>query len=209
MNYLAHAFLGSHSEAELVGQLIADEIKGNQFERYPRDLAIGIQMHRWIDHTTDESPHLSNIKQTLRPVTGKFTGIALDVIMDHFLSIHWNRYHPLPLSEFISHVYTTLVKYRAHWTPMGTYRLEKMIEQNWLQRYQTLEGIELTMRQMTLRKPILKPLLETQQLIENHKTALDQAFHLLIHDLFVGYKSKINTFATLPPESLYKDGYAK
>jgi hypothetical protein len=65
------------------------------------------------------------------------------------------------------------------------------------------------MRQMTLRKPILKPLLETQQLIENHKTALDQAFHLLIHDLFVGYKSKINTFATLPPESLYKDGYAK
>jgi acyl carrier protein phosphodiesterase len=209
MNYLAHALLGCHSEAELVGQLIADEIKGRQYERYPNDLAIGIQMHRWIDHATDESPHLAAIKQTLRPYTGKFTGIALDVIMDHFLSIHWHQYHTLPLSEFISHVYATLLNHRIHWTPLGTYRLEKMIEQNWLERYQTLEGIELTMKQMALRKPMLQPLLQTPQLIEDHRIALDKAFHVLIHDLIVGYKSKINTFATLPPESLYKDGQAK
>jgi acyl carrier protein phosphodiesterase len=209
MNYLAHAFLGQKHELELVGQLIADEIKGKSYLNLPLEIQIGIRMHRWVDQTTDQSPHLTQAKILLQPTLGRLAGIALDIIMDHYLSIHWLNYNSNTLDIFIGQIYETLERHRAYWINTGGLRISKMIEQDWLNRYKSLSGIALTMNEMAKRKPMLSPLQHSLQLIEKHYITFENAFHLLIHELIVGYKSKINTFATLPPECRYKDGQAK
>jgi acyl carrier protein phosphodiesterase len=197
MNYLAHAYLGRNRPGEMVGQIMADEIKGKQYLRYSPEIQQGILMHRWVDLTTDESKHLNEVKTIFRPHTGRITGIALDVIMDHFLSIHWSSYHSQPLDSFITEVYQRLNFWRDVWEPTSGERISKLIEQNWLHRYHSIEGLALTMNAMANRKTMLEPLKKCPQLIEKHWVELDYAFHLLIHELNVGYKSKINTFATL------------
>ncbi|MEN9639245.1 MAG: hypothetical protein RLZZ262_1113 [Bacteroidota bacterium] len=209
MNYLAHAFLGSSDDGERVGQLIADEIKGKQHQLFPPGLQRGILMHRWVDATTDNSPHLEEVKDLLQNTTGRVTPIAIDVIMDYFLSIHWNQYHPQPLPEFISQTYAILEQHRTYWPTNGIIRLKYLIDDDWLSRYSSLNGIHLTMNQMAQRKPFLKALPEAIHVIENHAITFEKAFHLLIHELIVGYKNKINTFATLPLIYRYKDGQAK
>jgi acyl carrier protein phosphodiesterase len=199
MNYLAHAFLGRSSPGEMVGQLLADEIKGRNLSAYPLEIQRGIVMHRWVDSHTDSTPALDDIKTLWRPHLGRITGIALDVTMDYYLSIHWQQYIDLPLADFIREVYIHLAANQLHWHTRGRFRLEKMIEQDWLSRYARLDGIALTMNQMAMRNALLKPLLQTPQLIDKHNITIEKCFHLLIHELIVGYQSKINTFATLPP----------
>jgi acyl carrier protein phosphodiesterase len=199
MNYLAHAFLGRSKPGELVGQLLADEIKGRNLSAYPLDIQRGIVMHRWVDSHTDSSPALDEIKTLWRPHLGRITGIALDVTMDYYLSIHWQQYCDTPLTDFIKVVYSHLEANQSHWHPRGRFRLEKMIEQDWLSRYARLEGIALTLNQMANRSTLLKPLLQTPQLIDKHSMTIEKSFHVLIRELILGYKSKINTFATLPP----------
>ncbi len=199
MNYLAHAFLGSNSDDERIGQLLADDIKGKQYSTYPEGIQRGILMHRWVDATTDKSQHLDEVKNALYTTTGRVTPIALDVIMDHFLCKHWASYHPDPLPEFIRSTYALLEKNREWWPAKSIFRLEKMIEHDWLSRYTTTEGIELTLRQMAQRKNVLAPLPKAIHVVEKQSIAFEKAFHRLIQELIVGYKSKINTFATLPP----------
>jgi acyl carrier protein phosphodiesterase len=198
MNYLAHAFLGRTSPGELVGQLLADEIKGGNLSAYPTDIQRGIFMHRWIDAHTDSTAALAEIKSLWRPHLGRITGIALDVTMDYYLSIHWQRYCDISRADFISAVYDLLTLNRSFWHSRSQFRLEKMLEQDWLSRYSSLDGISLTMNQMANRKAILEPLRQTTQLIQKHDITLEKSFHLLIQELIVGYQSKINTFATLP-----------
>ena len=199
MNYLAHVFLGSSSHEERVGQLLADEVKGMQYRTFPAGVQRGILMHRWVDATTDSSPHLEQAKKLLHGTTGRVTPIALDVIMDHFMSVHWDQYHSEPLPEFIATTYSVLEEHRPLWPAKSAFRLEHLIQNDWLGRYATLDGIALTMKQMAQRKSILHPLPESLQVVEKHRITFENTFHLLIRELIVGYKSKINTFATLPP----------
>lgn len=199
MNYLAHAFLGSSHNEERIGQLLADEVKGLQYRSFPAGVQRGILMHRWVDATTDSSPHLDQVKKLLYSTTGRVTPIALDVIMDHFMSVFWNHYHSEPLGQFIATTYTLLEEHRPLWPEKGVFRLEHMIQNDWLGRYSTWDGIALTMKQMAHRKPLLQPLPDSIQVAEKHYITFENTFHLLIQELIVGYKSKINTFATLPP----------
>jgi acyl carrier protein phosphodiesterase len=49
MNHLAHLYLSSDKEEEMVGQFIADAVKGNDFNLYSPDIRQGILLHRWVD----------------------------------------------------------------------------------------------------------------------------------------------------------------
>jgi len=57
VNYLAHAFLSNNNADLLIGNFIADHLRGNNFEGYSQEVQKGILLHRKIDEFTDNHPN--------------------------------------------------------------------------------------------------------------------------------------------------------
>ena len=154
MNYLAHLFLSGDDQELMIGNFIADSVKGKPSdELYSPGVIRGIQIHRKIDTFTDAHPIvLSSIKR-LRERHGKFAGIVVDIGYDHFLAKHWNRYSSIELYEYVHDCYSLLLRHR-HELPEKVQRfLPYMIKSNWLYHYRTLEGIDKVFKGMAKRTP--------------------------------------------------------
>src|SRR5436190_1400278 len=112
MNFLAHAYLSGGDEKILVGNFIGDFVKGRQeLQRFEERVRKGIELHRSIDEFTDRHPVVGETKNRLRPKYGHYSGVISDVFYDHYLAANWSLYHPSPLGEFASGVYSTVAKH--------------------------------------------------------------------------------------------------
>lgn len=61
MNYLAHALLSNNNKGLLIGNFIADHIRGNDFKNFPEEVIKGILLHRRIDTFTDSHPEFKKV----------------------------------------------------------------------------------------------------------------------------------------------------
>lgn len=86
MNFLAHAYLSFGNSETLIGNMIADQIKGKQIEQYPNAIQHGIHIHREIDSFTDKHPITQDATKLLQSTAGRYSGAFLDVAYDHFLA---------------------------------------------------------------------------------------------------------------------------
>ena len=57
MNYLAHLYLSGKNEDILIGNFIADSVKGSKYKNYPTEIQRGVVLHRQIDTHTDAHPN--------------------------------------------------------------------------------------------------------------------------------------------------------
>ena len=90
MNFLAHALLSCHgSDDFLYGNLIADGVKGINLEAWPAAVASGIRHHRQVDAAIDRHAEVLRLLQSAPRAQRRYTGIALDLIWDHFLASHY------------------------------------------------------------------------------------------------------------------------
>lgn len=86
MNYLAHAYLSFNNPEILIGNLIADCVKGKQRYTFSEGIQQGIQLHRKIDEYTDNHPIIKEIQKLYTSSAGRYNGVFLDVTFDHFLA---------------------------------------------------------------------------------------------------------------------------
>ncbi|MDP4587338.1 MAG: ACP phosphodiesterase [Flavobacteriales bacterium] len=142
MNYLAHFYLSQNNPGVVVGNLLGDFIKGRHFEYFPKPIYNGIVLHRFIDDYTDHFPANEATKELLRPITGKFAGVAMDLIHDHCLGLTWPVWSEQSLPEFVSWVHQSLEAQVEYLTPEAKNLLQAMIKYQWLLRYSTFEGLE-------------------------------------------------------------------
>jgi len=183
MNYLAHAFLADTSEEFLIGSLIGDFVKGAVRKRYSNEVTQGIIFHRKIDAFTDshrmivESRHLFSGKQR------RYAGIVLDICCDHFLSRHWSIYSDTQLADFISWVYVVLQKHALILPQRFQSVLPRMLQQNWLACYRSLQGVEMTLERISRRIAHDIHLNEAMRDIQNNYKNLERNFLVFFPDL--------------------------
>ncbi|GAA4409653.1 acyl carrier protein phosphodiesterase [Nibrella viscosa] len=154
MNILAHAYLSGRHESLIVGNFIADFIKGNPAN--PRhgltaDEQAGVWLHRAIDEYTDAHAQVAAVRQLLYPRCHKYAGVAVDIFFDHFLALNLKASPVDSLSEFRTFVYDVL---QRHWDrlPPGADRMaEAMIRYDWLSHYQSTEGIDRSLKGLSRR----------------------------------------------------------
>jgi acyl carrier protein phosphodiesterase len=102
MNFLAHAYLSFDQDEILIGNFIADFIRGKEIENYPKKIQVGIHLHRAIDAFTDSHPLVKEVQTHLRPRFGHYARVISDVFFDYFLAKNWGKYfniqqpHSLP-----------------------------------------------------------------------------------------------------------------
>jgi acyl carrier protein phosphodiesterase len=141
MNFLAHFYLAYGNEQRLLGQFIADSVKGRYYEEYPEIVREGIREHRLIDRLTEVSEGPMALRAFLRPHCGLLSPVAVDMLLDHVLAKKWHDYHKVPLAEFASNCYQSLESNEALIPERMKEALFYMIKYDWLSAYATKEGI--------------------------------------------------------------------
>jgi len=151
LNYLAHLFLAGTNPEFILGNFIADHVKGSDILKYSETVKKGISMHRAIDTYTDHHPVVKQSIARLRADFHKYAGVIVDMYYDHFLSANWDEYSPIDLPSFTKTRYDTLNIFQAI-LPMRSARLLFYMEkQNWLLSYSSFDGMQQAFNGMSRR----------------------------------------------------------
>jgi acyl carrier protein phosphodiesterase len=151
VNFLAHAYLSGGEKDLIIGNFIADSVKGKDYSMYREGIVKGILLHRKIDSFTDQHPIVFQTKIILRPYFGKYSSVVSDIYFDHFLALYWNEFSSEPLLGFTEYVYR-IIKEELSVLPKDVqYYFPYMVKNNWLYNYQTFYGMERVFEGMSRR----------------------------------------------------------
>lgn len=151
MNFLAHLYLSGKEEDVIIGNFVADAVKGNSLHRFPEGMERGIRLHREIDHYTDQHPVFRESKSRLAPKYRMYSGVIVDLYYDHFLAKYWNDFSREDLEQYVARTYFLLMR-RFHLLPPRSKRiLPYMITQNWLVGYRDLTMLQKVFDGMSRR----------------------------------------------------------
>ncbi|MGV8945356.1 MAG: ACP phosphodiesterase [Lutibacter sp.] len=183
MNFLAHLFLSKNNKNILIGNFIADAIKGKDHENYPKEIQSGILLHRAIDYYTDTHPIVRKSKRRLHERYDHYAGVIIDILYDHFLAKNWRNYSEIPLTIYADNVYSFLQDNIETFPTEIQKLLPFMVEHNWLVSYASLEGIEKVLIGMNKRtKGISKMDMAIGDLVQ-HYDEFESDFTIFFKDL--------------------------
>ncbi len=144
MNYLAHLFLSCEKEEHIVGNFIADSIRHHELQNFDPAIRQGITLHKYIDTFTDTHPVVRRSTKRLHEKHGKYSPIIVDIWYDHLLTRHWDKYTTESLRDFADRMYALLQKNIAMMPRKMQKNLPLMMEEDWLMRYHTVDGMRKT-----------------------------------------------------------------
>ncbi|MGG4608091.1 acyl carrier protein phosphodiesterase [Providencia sp. Me31A] len=159
MNYLAHLHLAHLADSSLLGNIMADYVRGNPTGLYSPEIVAGIFMHRAVDRTTDTHPLVKEAKALFRDEYRRVAPITLDLVWDHFLSRHWSTIEPtISLIDFVHNCRTIIEPQLCH-TPEKFQELNEYLwPQQWLIRYADKSYLGKSLNGMAKRRPKLSAL---------------------------------------------------
>jgi acyl carrier protein phosphodiesterase len=151
MNFLAHIYLSNNDNKVAIGNFISDSIRGKNYKKYPKDIQVGILLHRHIDTFTDAHKTVRLSTKRLHENYGHYSGIIVDILYDHFLAKNWSNYSNVPLAEFIDEFYVNLQEHFDILPKRIQQFMPYMIADNWLLSYKEIEGIQKVLEGMNRR----------------------------------------------------------
>ena len=151
MNFLAHAFLSGDDDNVLIGNFIADAVKGNNIDKFSEDIHKGILLHREIDKYTDHHPVFIQSRNRIEEEYGRYSGVVIDIYYDHFLAKNWEQYSNTDLSEFALKVYGLMLANYSILPPKSRRILPFMIIHNWLVGYSRFKDLQWVFNGMSRR----------------------------------------------------------
>jgi acyl carrier protein phosphodiesterase len=194
MNYLAHLYLSGSDPNLIIGNFIADSVKGKQIENFSDEIIKGIKLHRQIDMFTDSHPVLERGKEALRPKFRKYAGVVMDVFGDHFLAKNWHDYSKTDLREYSEHMYSFLHKHKELFPEKARYTLHYMSMQDWLTNYRHIEGVKRALSGLSRRTTFASGMENAHKELERHYLFYQTIFHEFLPDLirFVDTDHEVN-----------------
>jgi acyl carrier protein phosphodiesterase len=187
MNYLAHIYLAEESEESILGNVMGDFVKGSIGDDFHPEIEKGIRTHRKVDVFTDSHEIFKASKKLISPGRRRFAGVIIDMAFDHLLSKNWHAYSEADLGSFISKTYSLLERKKAMLPEKFRLSLPRMIEEDWLGSYGTLEGtgialdrISERLRRRFRRENTLKGAIEE---VESNYSELEHNFNAFFPEL--------------------------
>ena len=194
MNFLAHAYLSFGQEEILVGNFIADFVRGKEMENYPKKVRLGIQLHRAIDTYTDSHPLVKQVQSFLIPRFGHYSRVISDIFFDYFLAKNWKNYSDTPLEQFSLDCYRTLSTYPIDLPEAFRRMFHWMQMQNWLYAYREAAGIQAALDGLSRRARFDSKMNESTQVLWEKEEEIEALFFVFFQDLETFAHATLVTF---------------
>jgi acyl carrier protein phosphodiesterase len=195
MNFLAHIYLSGKDENLILGNFIADMVKGRQIEKYSPDVVKGIRLHRKIDEFTDTHPFVTRSKNRIRKKYRHYSGVVVDMFYDHFLAINWTDYSDESLEIFVQNAYNVLLKNYIILPRRAKFILPIMMGSNWLVNYADLHSLQRHMEGMARRTSFNSGMEDAVADLKKHYSEFRQDFAEFFPELMsfsLKYIQKLN-----------------
>lgn len=175
MNFLAHALMSFHDPDLLAGNMMADFIRGKQMQVFSPAVQQGIRLHRAIDEYTDHHPETRRASSYLRAACGRYAGVFMDVVYDHFLARDPRYFTPRKLADFSQEIYHSLAGYEPVFPERFRRVFHYMRSQDWLTGYRDTDHIASAFAGIYRRATYLEPSDGALLALEEHYEALDRS----------------------------------
>lgn len=140
MNWLAHVLLSENHIEHQLGNLLTDPLKGKAWEGASDRIHQGIMMHNHIDTFTDTHPVVSKSKALLTP-RGHLKGVVLDILYDHFLSLHWDRFCTIPREIFLNDFCSKALLAIGDYPEKAQHVITRVVANRQLSSYEHMDGV--------------------------------------------------------------------
>jgi len=167
----------------MIGNFIADSVKGKEILAYSNAIQEGIHFHRFIDHYTDTHPIISEGKKILSPYFGKYNSVVMDIYMDHFLAKDWLSYSNIPLAAYSDSIYKILNMNKEILPERIQEMLPYMMKQDWLTNYAYFHGMEQVFKGMSRRAAFVSHMEDATDILKLHYQAMQDCFDHFFPDL--------------------------
>jgi acyl carrier protein phosphodiesterase len=183
MNFLAHLYLSGEDRDVMLGNLIADGIKGKNYEHLNKGIREGILLHRKIDHFTDNHPVVSQSKDRLRSKYRKYSGVIVDMFYDHFLAANWQNYSKAELYDFTVQAYELLINNLSILPPRIRKAMPYMLASNWFYSYRDLEMMSRYFAGMARRTSFYSGMADAVDDLKTHYPLFKNEFETFFPEL--------------------------
>ena len=190
MNFLAHLYLSQNNTNIMIGNFIADHIRGNNYLSFSKEIQQGIFLHREIDTFTDAHEVVRKSKRRLHERYRHYDGVIIDIFYDYFLAKNWADYSDVPLETYTKDVYDLFSSISDDLPVKSQNFIKYMIEYNILFNYQYKDGIAKVLNGMNTRtkgKSQMNLAIEDLRLLEDE---LQEDFTLFFKDLIAHTNQK-------------------
>ena len=176
MNFLAHFLLSGNNKELILGNFLGDFIRGRKLLELSRDVQKGVTLHREIDRYTDHHGIIKDSVSLLQPSFGRYSGVALDIFFDHFLAVHWGKFHSKELDSYAKSIYSILKDHKKHFPEKALMFYRYMRANNILFYYKELEGIDFVMKGMARRTSYNSNFETAKEVLESNYFELESYF---------------------------------
>lgn len=202
MNYLAHLYLSGDEEKTMVGNFIADHVKGKSFEKFPNDIQKGILLHRQIDSFTDAHPKFREAKKLFHDGFGLYSGIIVDLLYDHVLAAKWENYSNKTLRSFSKRSHAILLTNYRHLPARVQAFLPILIQNRRLESYATVDGIIQSIELMSRYTSLPKNSKYAKQILMENQDYFSENFETFMNDMIEHVTSSHEIEIVRPPISI-------
>jgi len=150
MNWLAHVLLSENHIEYQLGNLLTDPLKGKAWQGASERIYAGIKMHMRIDSFTDRHALVSQSKAILTP-RGHLKGVVLDVLYDHFLSLHWDTFCTIPREIFLDDFRFKALESMEHYPQEAQSIIRRVVGNRQLSSYEHMDGVVDAFRRIDTR----------------------------------------------------------
>jgi len=158
-------------------------MRGVRHEKLPEKVWQGVQLHRSVDGFTDSHPIVRDLRKRFRPEKRRFSGIVLDVVFDHFLIEHWERFSHDDFDRFVGNCYQELWAQRHLMPPRMEMVVTWMIERDWIRSYAHLAHVGRALDGLASRLKMNHDFHGSIEEVHRHHAAIEEGFLAFFPDL--------------------------
>jgi acyl carrier protein phosphodiesterase len=152
LNFLAHALLAGDEEADRIGGLMGDFVKGLLPAGLPPDLASGVALHRAIDGFADRHPAFAASRARISPLRRRLGGVLVDLFYDHLLARDWAEHGVGRLEDYVAGLYRAL-DFQGDVLPARAVEIGRLMrQQDWLCSYREVAQVGLVIDRMSIHR---------------------------------------------------------
>jgi acyl carrier protein phosphodiesterase len=192
MNFLAHLYLSGNDADLMIGNFIADSVKGKSYVKFKPGIQKGILLHRKIDEFTDRHPITKELKSKMSLGYNKHSGIVIDIFYDHFLSINWDKFSSIPLDNFIESCHRNILRNIFILPSKIKAFLPFFIGKQRLKSYSRLDGIESVLKIMSKYTSLPSASDFAMEILQSNYAQFNNGFNLFFDEMIIMVNESIH-----------------